>query len=125
MKDELQNELFKKYPKMFLNEAGEKLIWGFECGDGWFDLIDELCSTIQNYIDNNNQVQVTVSQVKEKFGTLRFYCANDNRLVQGMIWFAEAMSERICETCGAKGKLITKGWHYVACDQHLREGDKE
>jgi len=78
MKPELDKLLCERYPKLFANRHArvhESLMcFGFECGDGWFDLIDVLCSTIQSYLDSNpSKQQVVVVQVKEKFGTLRFY----------------------------------------------------
>lgn len=130
MREELDKLLCEKYPKMFVNRHKSMqetcMCWGFSCGDGWFDLIDQLCGNIQSYIDNNkhlNVPQVTVDQVKEKFGTLRFYVTGGNELIRGMIWFAESMSGRICETCGAPGKRRGRGYIYTACDEHAREGD--
>ena len=131
MREELDKLLCEKYPKMFVNRHKSMqetcMCWGFSCGDGWFDLIDQLCSNIQNYIDQNkhlNVPQVTVDQVKEKFGTLRFYVTGGNELIQGMIWFAESMSGRICETCGAPGKRQGQGYIYTACDKHSKESEK-
>lgn len=102
MNKELDELLCSKYPKLFaqrnLPMTETCMCWGFDCGDGWFDLIDELCSTIQNYIDGNHKPQIEVVQVKSKFGTLRFYIAGENdQLIDGMIWFAESMSSRIPE----------------------------
>ena len=130
MKDELDKLLCERYPKMFVNRNSSMqescMCWGFECGDGWFDLIDELCGNIQRYIDQNprlNVPQVVVEQVKEKFGTLRFYVRGGDDLTRGMIWFAESMSGRICETCGKPGKRRGHGWIYTACDEHTRKED--
>ena len=132
MKDELDKLLCERYPKMFVNRNSSMqescMYWGFECGDGWFDLIDELCGNIQRYIDQNprlNVPQVEVEQVKEKFGTLRFYVRGGDDLTRGMIWFAESMSGRICETCGKPGKRRGHGWIYTACDEHTREEDND
>jgi len=58
----LNNTLIKKYPKMFPST------FFFECGDGWFWLLDNLCLSIQSYIDSNSKPQVSINQVKEKFG---------------------------------------------------------
>jgi hypothetical protein len=135
MREELDSLLCQKYPKMFVNRNKSMqetcMYWGFSCDDGWFDLIDELCGNIQSYIDNNSRApdkiipQVTVDQVKEKFGTLRFYTTGGDRLIDGMIWFAESMSGRICETCGAPGKRRGRGYIYTACNEHAKEGDKD
>jgi hypothetical protein len=95
MKEELDKLLCERYPKMFVNRDKSMqetaMCWGFECGSGWFELINALCATIQNYIDNNSRPgkeipQVTVDQVKEKYGTLRFYASGGDRLTDGMIF---------------------------------------
>jgi hypothetical protein len=130
MKAELDQKLCERYPKIFANRNGDMretcMYWGFECGDGWYDLIDELCGTIQNYIDNNSSEtrpipQLVAEQVKEKFGTLRFYTSGGDRLIDGMIWFAESMSGRICEVCGNSGKRNTDGWLRTLCEEHTGE----
>lgn len=58
MNDKLQKKLFKKYPKIFAQKSLPMsrtcMCWGIDTGDGWFWLIDNLCSSIQDYIDNNN-----------------------------------------------------------------------
>ncbi len=117
--------LLKKYPKLFIKQ---KMVWpDIECNDGWYWLIDNLCKTIQDYIDQNKKVsQITIGQVKEKFGGLRFYTNgyNDDR-IPGMIWFAESLSYSICETCGQPGKLRTGHWYATRCDECQKKKDKE
>ena len=46
MKIELQEKLHKKYPKLFPNELY------IECEDGWYAIIDTLCTSIQWEVDN-------------------------------------------------------------------------
>lgn len=67
--------------------------------------------------------QVVATQVKEKFGTLRFYYDGGDDRIRGMEAMAESMSARTCETCGNPGKLFTHGWRYTACPNHAREED--
>lgn len=62
-------------------------------------------------------------QVKEKFGLLRFYVYGGNDRTYDYIEFAEAMSGRICEECGAPGVLRGGGWLRTLCDGHA--GDRE
>lgn len=115
--------LCAKYPKLLRDRNAPMeetcMCWGFECGDGWFFLLDKLFETIQSYLDCNNKEQVILSQVKEKFGTLRVYCEGADDIVYGMIWFAERLSANICEICGEKGKLNSLGWIKCRCDKHL------
>lgn len=55
MRDELDAKLVEKYPKIFKNRYGgmqeTAMCWGFECGDGWYQIIDSLCANIQHHID--------------------------------------------------------------------------
>jgi len=124
MQKQLDEKLVKKYPKIFENRYKSPIIsclyFGFECGNGWYWLIDNLCNTIQSYIDNNKHLnipQVTATQVKEKFGGLRFYIDGGDKHIQGMISLAESMSYNICENCGTTENVTqTKGWVYTRCE---------
>lgn len=124
MTKELDEALCAKYPKIFANRHGDKrttcMVWGFEHGNGWYWLIDQLCSSIQSYTDANKKPQVVASQVKEKYGTLRFYYSGGDDYVAGMVWLAESMSYDICEECGStKNVTQTKGWIYTLCEDCL------
>ena len=178
MKKELDEKLVKKYPKIFANRYADMrttcMCWGFEHDDGWYWLIDNLCNSIQSYIDNNskkeriknkyvryvidysrkirykflfkrgyffefirNEIlnlneflekhfeketyesipQVIATQVKEKFGALRFYYEGGNDVIDGMVWLAEHQSYNICEECGSTKNIgRTKGWITTLCE---------
>jgi len=64
-------------------------------------------------------------QVKEKFGGLRFYVQAATDKHYNFISFAESMSYRTCEVCGAAGKRYTSGWHTTLCDIHAAMAGKE
>ena len=76
-------------------------------------------------IDEEAAKVPVVSQVKEKFGTLRFYINGGTEEHYNYISFAESMSAHICETCGKPGKLLGRGWVYTACKEHASDGDWE
>jgi hypothetical protein len=65
------------------------------------------------------------SQVKEKFGGLRFYVNGATDKHHNYITFAESMSYRTCEECGAPGKRYTDGWHQTLCDIHAAMNGRE
>jgi hypothetical protein len=122
MKKELQNKLYKKYPKIFvqrkLSMTQTAMCWGLECSDGWYWLIEKLCEMLQWDIDHNKHNQIEATQVKEKFGTLRFYTNNQDEKQAGMIALAEYMSGYVCERCGeTKGVTQTKGWIVTLCQK--------
>jgi hypothetical protein len=127
MSPELDNALCEKYPLIFANRAGlptETLMcFGFEHGDGWFQLLDTMCSSIQHRIDWKNKKelvipQVIAVQVKEKFGSLRFYYDGGDEYIFGLTSMAESMSLHTCEECGNPGKARYGGWIRVLCDEH-------
>ena len=62
--------------------------------------------------------QVTLDQVKEKFGTLRFYYTGGDDAIDGMVAMAEAMSGVTCEECGSPGKRVGGGWITTLCEAH-------
>lgn len=56
MSPELTHKLLTKYPKIFVQkgQTNEYDSFIFECGDGWYNLIDNLCAVIQKNIDSLN-----------------------------------------------------------------------
>ena len=101
------------------------MYWGFACDDGWFTLIDTLCAKLQAHTDLNGAPQVVATQVKEKYGELRFYVQAADKYQHGMIAFATAMSAQLCEKCGHPGKRFKRdGWLVTRCEKHAsRESD--
>lgn len=93
--------------------------WWFECDEGWAPLIAELEAKLGGLSPD-----YTISQVKEKFGGLRFY-ANAGGVDEAtstqfyaLIREAEARSYEICERCGRPGRLSrrgTYGWFKTVC----------
>jgi hypothetical protein len=120
MSPELTKKLLDKYPTLY----NQQHFWGFECGDGWYNIIDHLSSAITTYTNPKSEFPVFdifVSQVKEKFGELRFYADNTDKVIDGMIWLAEHMSENTCETCGNRGEMRGGSWLVTLCDKHHEE----
>ena len=125
MKQELDALLCEKYPKMMVNRDKPMqetcMCWGFDCGDGWFNILDQLMGNIQHHIDWKNKkeevvAQVTLDQVKEKFGTLRFYYTGGDDIIDGMVRMAESMSGVTCEECSAPAKTHGPGWIRTICE---------
>jgi hypothetical protein len=62
--------------------------------------------------------QVTLDQVKEKFGTLRFYYTGGDEYIAGLVSMAESMSGVTCEECGKPGTQTSGGWIKTVCKEH-------
>lgn len=69
--------------------------------------------------------QIIATQVKEKFGTLRFYYDGGDDFIHGLSTMAESMSAVTCEVCGNPGKTIGGGWVRTLCRTHAEEEHKE
>jgi len=187
MKKELDEALCKKYPKIFRDRHAPMthtaMCWGFDIGDGWYNIIDRMCRQIQWHIDCSRKdraralrynralsralkgdpyplemyftfkkdatepseyairtvaeilasdetefrevreacPQVVATQVKEKFGTLRFYYYGGDDYCRGVESMADSMSAVTCEDCGSPGKLLMQGWHRTLCETHAKE----
>ena len=177
MKKELDEYLCKVYPKMMVNRNKPMqetcMCWGFECGDGWFQILNQLMGNIQHHLDwkerqrevsiKFNRIaeqlkagdstlfdeeykdminqeykekrrqqlidqypvaipepnpQVTLDQVKENFGTLRFYYQGGDDYIRGLVSMAESMSGVTCEECGKPGTQTPGGWIKTVCIEH-------
>jgi hypothetical protein len=86
------------------------MIYGFDCGDGWFPLIKELCEKLGRLRMPNFEVV----QVKEKFATLSFYVTGVperyDKVVNLLIGNATRKSAKTCEDCGKPGALRRLKW---------------
>ena len=77
MRAELHGRLWANYPRVFtLRTEGPRrsnMSFGCECGDGWFGIVDRLCWCLRA-LWKLLRVNTQATQVKEKYGELRFYC---------------------------------------------------
>lgn len=84
---------------------------------GWYPLIKEL---IEDLIAMGWNKRIT--QVKEKYGTLRFYIGGGTDAIWDRIEKAEEDSEYICEVTGKPGKLRDDiGWWKTLCDEEYNK----
>lgn len=118
-------ELYSKYPKLFPLMKDSYFSISTDIPEGWMKLVDLLCNSIQRYIDLNNVQQVEVTQIKEKYGKLRFYFNGGDTLIEGMVEFAEEVSGTICEHCGKEGThREIRSWWTTICDKCVGEEDE-
>ena len=123
MSPDLDKTLVAKYPKIFADRSASMeetaMCWGFDIGDGWYQLLDDACARIQTICDENG-FQVKATQIKEKFGTLRFYTDVGNEEIWNILDEADVISSVTCEVCGAPGKIVGKNWLKTLCGGHAK-----
>lgn len=100
-------------------EPYDPIIW---CGLGWTKLLLDLNSEIEA-IDP----LYSLYQVKEKFGTLRFYYApsapDKAKQIDQIIRKYEQKSAFVCEDTGLPGRLMQRGSVYrTLCDEFIVDG---
>ena len=154
MKQELEEKLAAEFPfmrrrKSYEEQTAEGIVsdlygaWGCECGAGWYELLRGLCGEITEvYQRHDRPVDIIVDQVKEKFGTLRYYYHFDGcdprlhaldfmgggsirfgqgatelqKEVSAIVRKWEEKSAEVCEYCGAPGSLRKGRWISTLCD---------
>jgi hypothetical protein len=104
-------ELIEAHPNLFHPPVGApEATQGYPtCGDGWRDLLERLSARIEAAIAEDGG-SLRVIEIKEKYGTLRFYwrgeLPDDSRMkIEKATALAEARSACTCEECGAEGRL--------------------
>jgi hypothetical protein len=128
MRPELDAKLCEVAPNLYRNRYADPrttaMCWGFDCGDGWFDLLLEASIKLEALIvalPEADREYCCASQVKEKFGTLRFYMHGFPPGADEIIDEAERRSARECEECGKRGRTIwINSWASTMCLTHLR-----
>ena len=66
-----------------------------------------------------------ITQIKEKFGTLRFYVNYGTDDVYSIIHKYEHISWYTCVECGKPAYYINDGWVLPYCEKHAENGTKE
>jgi len=129
MEQKLEKKLVDKYPLLFKDYHGSPtqtaLAFGFECGNGWYNIIDNLGSKLEPLIKlfilehDEEEIYPTAFQVKEKFGGLRFYMTTSTDEMDKLVDLAEEESYKTCEQCGTKDNVNTnnEGWMVTLCDK--------
>lgn len=109
MTPELEEKLFSEHPILYRDRhktPQETLIcYGICCDNGWFDILTRLSDQIENYNRQDPDNPAVATQVKAKFGELRFYIHGGNEYISGLIEQATQESIRTCEICGSTAQV--------------------
>jgi hypothetical protein len=136
MNEENTKKLKADFPRLYRKAEEMFSSYGFECNDGWFQLLYKLSADIEAEakkfgLDPESDAWPLALQVKEKFGILKFYCQvgdgtdelkpesvgqilsfrpmPGNQNIRALIMQDEQASATMCEQCGQPGELQTAG----------------
>jgi hypothetical protein len=113
-----RDEQRAQYPRLFGGRSGRGRP---RTGDGWRRVIESALRRISAAIESHEQAVVQITDIEEKYGTLRIEYAAVRvpataiDAIENAIAIAEAISESTCETCGAPGRLYDHGGRFSAC----------
>jgi hypothetical protein len=124
---EFGERLASTYPNLYTDMHGDPRVtcmaFGIAVRRGWWPIIEELSAKLEAIITEwketytDDEYYPRAAQVKEKFGTLRFYMTHHIDGFDGPIREAEGKSAVTCEKCGVPGKLRDTGWLFTLCDE--------
>jgi hypothetical protein len=132
MKEELDEALVRDFPLCFARDPNGREPWsmfGFECGDGWEPSIRKTAEKLEPLLaaakakdpEGYSYGYYRTSQLKEKYGTGRWYLSGATDEAFDLVEKWEVETETICEQCGKSGELRGDGWLYTACSSHTKE----
>lgn len=99
--------------------------FGIDTGDGWYQLLYDMCREIVEILEREEEpVHMVVDEIKEKYGTLRFYYRfkapgreDVRQTISAIVQKYEDKSGEICENCGSEGTVRTDpSWIQTLCD---------
>lgn len=106
---ELTEKLYKDFPQLYRGRYKSKyesaMYWGFECGDGWYQLLYDLSQELSNYLAANPTLDFEVVQVKSKLGILHFRLNYRDAATEKIIALARQRASVTCELTGKPGQL--------------------
>lgn len=131
MSPELERKIVARWPDWFDVHGDLRrtlMPHGFQCGDGWFDLVRRLCERLEPLVTELSTAlpdgdRFEVLEIKQKMGSLRFYVSHHDAAIDTEIDGARLDSRRTCENCGSPGMLRNRdGWLVTVCDECLQGG---
>lgn len=95
--------------------------------DGWrkaFGL--QMCEELkQELIKINKMDEFRITQIKEKFGELRFYTNWTTNEIEAIINKYTKLSRKTCIDCGKPATVITTGWISPFCNDCVKDIDDD
>lgn len=108
--EKLVAEFPNLYREMWFDPKISCMAFGVCVDSGWYQLIYDLSIKLEALIlelPQEDREKSFAAQVKQKFGSLRFYLDGATKEMSSLINEAEEKSKTICEKCSAPGEYVS------------------
>ena len=125
-----------RFPILFqlrnLSMRETTMVWGIECPKGWYHILEQLCTVLEfqnlKYVKVYN-LAIVADQVKEKFGTLRFYFSvrtvdDDGVVITEFDENGEFKSDKFTNRLDENTYRIVSDYLEMMADQFIREAEE-
>jgi uncharacterized Zn finger protein (UPF0148 family) len=128
-KDASWKGFMERFPILFQNKDKSMretcMCWGIDCPIGWYHILEQLCTILEFYnmeFTKNYGIAIVADQVKEKFGTLRFYYTPREVNKDGVVTDLMDGEERVADE--EKKHRIAVEYLELLADQIIAEADQ-
>lgn len=120
-------DFMKRFPILFQERSKSMqetcMCWGIECPIGWYHILEQLCTILEFHnqeFTKNYGIAIVADQVKEKFGTLRFYFTVRNVDKNGV---CVSIEDEMVASEEARRRIASEYLEMLA-DKYIEEADR-
>lgn len=121
-------DFMSRFPILFqhrkLSMQETCMCWGIECPKGWWHILDQLCTVLEFHnmeFKDKYGIAIVADQVKEKFGTLRFYYTVMDVDKDGVVASRKDPDERVADE--ENRRRIAIGYLEMLADKYIEEAE--
>ena len=127
------NKLYESFPALYrertMTLAQSQMPWGFQCGDGWFNIVWELSEKLNSLALRDDSVEgsLRVNEVRAEEGQLVVGLTNAAPDARDVVEHAQIKSQFTCELCGHAPSYLRKHpdfYQRVVCGRCMKKGKK-
>lgn len=128
-------EFMSRFPILFQERKKSMqetcMCWGIECPKGWWHILEQLCTVLEfhnmEFVKNYN-LAIVADQVKEKFGTLRFYFSirtvdDDGVVIDKVDENGDLVSDKLTHRLDENTHRIAADYLEMLADKYISEAE--
>ena len=128
-------DFMSRFPILFqhrkLSMRETCMVWGIECPKGWYHILEQLCTVLEFHnmeFKKNYNLAIVADQVKEKFGTLRFYFSirtvdDDGMVINKVDENGDLMSDKLTHRLDENTHRIVADYLEMLAAEYIAEAE--